>query len=140
MNKENVHCKQPFICSEKKTTLVNLGSVVSSSLRPHGQCSLPGSSAHGIFQAKILGRVAISYSRWSSQPRDQTHVSWISYIGRRRPYKSGLCKNGPHRIMKNNQPIFVSGFEYNICMSWYNKKNHLYCLLKKGDIENTSFE
>ena len=39
-----------------------------------------------------------------------------------------------------NQPIFVSGFEYNICMSWYNKKKHLYYLHKKGDIENTSFE
>ena len=41
---------------------------------------------------------------------------------------------------RSNQPIFVSGFEYNICMSWYNKKKHLYYLHKKGDIENTSFE
>ena len=41
---------------------------------------------------------------------------------------------------RSNQPIFVSGFEYNICMSWYNKKNHLYYLHKKGDIENTGFE
>jgi len=35
-------------------------------------CSPPGSSVHGIFQARILERVAISYSRESSQPRDQT--------------------------------------------------------------------
>ena len=35
-------------------------------------CSLPGSSVHGIFQAITLERVAISYSRGSSQPRDQT--------------------------------------------------------------------
>ena len=27
-------------------------------------CSLPGSSVHGILQARILERVAISYSRW----------------------------------------------------------------------------
>ncbi|CAM9325162.1 unnamed protein product [Rangifer tarandus platyrhynchus] len=38
-------------------------------------CSLPGSSVHGIFQAKILEWVAISYSRGSSQPRNRTRVS-----------------------------------------------------------------
>ena len=43
-------------------------------------CSLPGSSVHGIFQARILKWVAISSSRGSSQPRDQTHVSCISCI------------------------------------------------------------
>ena len=37
--------------------------------------SLPGSSVHGIFPARILGQVAISSSRGSSQPRDQTHIS-----------------------------------------------------------------
>ena len=33
-------------------------------------CSPPGSSGHGILQARILDWVAISYSRRSSQPRD----------------------------------------------------------------------
>ena len=33
-------------------------------------CSLPGSSVHEIFQARMLERVAISFSRGSSQPRD----------------------------------------------------------------------
>ena len=33
-------------------------------------CSPPGSSVHGIFQARILKWVAISFSRGSSQPRD----------------------------------------------------------------------
>ena len=37
----------------------------------------PGSSVQGILQARILGWVAISFSRGSSQPRDQTHVSCI---------------------------------------------------------------
>ena len=37
-------------------------------------CSPPGSFVHVIFQARILGWVAISYSRGSSQPRDQTHI------------------------------------------------------------------
>ena len=38
-------------------------------------CSLPGSSNLGIFQARILEWVAISFSRRSSQPRDWTQVS-----------------------------------------------------------------
>ena len=38
-------------------------SVISNSLRPHG-----------IFQARILEWVAISYSRASSQPRDRIHI------------------------------------------------------------------
>ena len=38
-------------------------------------CSLPGSSVHGIFQARILEWVAISFSRGSSWPRDQTCIS-----------------------------------------------------------------
>ena len=41
-------------------------------------CSLPGSSIHGILQGKILEWVAISFSRGSSQPRDQTQVSHIA--------------------------------------------------------------
>ena len=44
-------------------------------------CSPPGSSIHGILQARILEWVAISFSRGSSRPRDQT---WVSHIlGRR---------------------------------------------------------
>ena len=35
-------------------------------------CSLPGFSVHGIFQARILERVTISFYRISSQPRDQS--------------------------------------------------------------------
>ena len=43
-------------------------------------CSLAGSSLHGILQARVLEWVAISFSRVSSQPRDQTRVSCI--VGR----------------------------------------------------------
>ena len=50
-------------------------------------CSPPGSSVHGIFQARILEWVAICFSRGSSQPRDQTHISCISCIGRQILYQ-----------------------------------------------------
>ena len=41
-------------------------------------CSLPGFSVHGILQAEILEWVAMPSSRDSSQPRDQTHISYGS--------------------------------------------------------------
>ena len=40
-------------------------------------CSLPGSSVHGIFQVLVLDWIAVSFSRGSSQPRDWTQVSRI---------------------------------------------------------------
>ena len=40
-------------------------------------CSLLGSSVHGISQARILEWVAISFCRESSQPGDQTRVSCL---------------------------------------------------------------
>ena len=50
-------------------------------------CNPPGFSVHGILQARILEWVAISFSRGSSQPRDQTWVSYVSCIGRRVLYQ-----------------------------------------------------
>ena len=44
-------------------------------------CSLPGSSIRGIFQARVLEWVAVSFPRRSSQPRDWTQVSCMA--GRR---------------------------------------------------------
>ena len=43
-------------------------------------CSPPGSSIHGIFRARVLEWVAISFSRGSSRPRDWTQVSCIAGI------------------------------------------------------------
>ena len=64
-------------------------------------CSLPGSSVHEIFQVRILEWVVISFSRGSSQPRDQTHVPFASCIGRdilyrcvtwKAPYNKGILQ------------------------------------------------
>ena len=51
-------------------------------LRPHG-LQPPDSSVSGIFQATVLEYVAISSSRGSSPPRDQTQVSCVSCIASR---------------------------------------------------------
>ena len=52
-------------------------SVVSDSCNPM-DFSPPGSSVHGILQARILEWVAISFSRGSSQTRNQTWVSCMA--------------------------------------------------------------
>ena len=61
-------------------------------------CSLPGSSVHGILQARILEWVATSFPRGSSPPRDWTQVSCIdrrilyhqSHLGSWRPINDGF--------------------------------------------------
>ena len=63
-------------------------------------CRPPGSSVHGIFQARILEHVAISFSRESSRSRDWTHVSCISCIGRWVLYHCGTWEEGLYSHIK----------------------------------------
>ena len=58
---------------------VHARSVVSDPV----DCSPPGPSARGISQARVLERVAISFSRGSFWPRDRTRISSVSCAGRR---------------------------------------------------------
>ena len=53
---------------------------------------LPGSSVHGILQARTLEQVASSYSRVSSWPKDLIHVSCIFCTGRQILYHWASCK------------------------------------------------
>ena len=64
-------------------------------------CSSPGSSAHGILQARILEWVAISFSRGSSQSRDQTHVFCGSCIGRSIPHHWAFLQNNTWTEVRN---------------------------------------
>ena len=41
-------------------------------------CGPPGSSVHGILQARTLEWVAMPSSRGSSRPRDRTHISCVA--------------------------------------------------------------
>ena len=59
---------------DKEDVLV-LATQSCPTLCNHMDCSPPGSSVHGIFQARILEWVAISFSRGLSWPRDWTWVS-----------------------------------------------------------------
>ena len=74
------HCRWNVVC-------VPNHSVTCATLCDPMDCSLPGSSVHGIFQARILEWAAISSSSRSSRSRDQTCISYILYIGRRILYQ-----------------------------------------------------
>ena len=63
-----------FMPVPKKVKVKSLNRVRLCGQSPQ---SLPCSSIHGIFQARVLEWVAISFSRGSSQPRDRTQVSHI---------------------------------------------------------------
>ena len=53
-------------------------SVMCDSLWPHGLCTLPGFSVHGILQVRILEWVVVPFAGGSSQPRHWTQVSHIA--------------------------------------------------------------
>ena len=77
-------------------------------LRDSVDCSPPGSSVHGILQARILEWVAMPFSRGSSQSRDWTCVSYVSCIGQWFLYHSG-GKNWPGRMVGPMVPWLLLG-------------------------------
>ena len=80
-----LRCSLMFICPQPPKVLIimKVKSDVAQSCPTLGNsmdCSLPGCSAHGIFQVRVLEWVAISFSMGSSLPSDRTQVSHI--VGR----------------------------------------------------------
>ena len=69
-------------CNLGSTTMVCLITQSYQTLCDPMDCSPPGSSVHGIPQARILERVAMPSPRGSSWSRDPTWVSYVSCTGR----------------------------------------------------------
>ena len=69
-----------LLCTEKVPSEKKVKSLSHVRLCDLMDCSPPGSSVHGIFQARVLEWGAISFSRGSPQPRDRTWVSQIADI------------------------------------------------------------
>ena len=81
-------------------------SVMSNSLWPHGPS---GSSVHAILQARVLGWVAISFSRGSFQPRHWTQVSHIA--GR---FFTIWATREPHIFLKSICLIYLFGCTWSL--------------------------
>ena len=67
-------CCTPEINTVSQLCCCYLVTKFGSTLCDPMDCSPPGSSVHGISQARILELVTNSFSRGSAQPRDQTHI------------------------------------------------------------------
>ena len=82
------------------------------------RCSLPGSSVHGILQARILEWIAIPFSRGSSQPRDGAQVSHIA--GTFFPEIAGKPKNTGVGSLSLLQGIFLTqGSKWGLLLCWW---------------------
>ena len=117
---QEYHCVTDCVCS-----------VTYDSLLPM-DCSLPGSSVHGIFQARILERVAISFSSESSQPRDGTH---ISCIGRRILYHWATWEVQEHYSLCYLDIGIANSETVNLSCLWKSAVLYIYvhiCLLTKS--------
>ena len=84
-NKSNKwHAETKVICRPSPRLCYKSPSCVCAQSSPtlcsSMDCSSPGCSVHVVFQARILEWVAISSSRGSSRPRNQTCISCVSCI------------------------------------------------------------
>ena len=68
-------------------------------------CSPPGSSVHGVFQVRMLEWVAISYSRGSSQTRDQPMSPALAgtFFTTEPPGKPALTNNAEQMMTREKQ-------------------------------------
>ena len=82
-------------------------------------CSLPGSSVCGIFQARILVWVVISFSRKSSQPRYQTCISCIGM----RILHHGASKEAPGHAFSFCQKVLL--FPYHLKLLTFKSNSFL---------------
>ena len=106
-------------------------------------CSPPGSSVHGILQARILEWVAIPFSRESSPSRDQT---WVSYITGRFFYSLShqgslgfwnLWLNIFHLVVKNSSSDSASSPFSLFVFFWYFNHMHVtpsYCVATHSSV------
>ena len=78
-----------------EVTLLNRGVSHLVQLFPTPRCSPPGSSVHGILQARTLEWVAIPFSKGSSRHRDQV---WISCIAGKSEPPGKLIEVSPRSI------------------------------------------
>ena len=117
INEEQRHFQVLTACIPFSRKLLVGGGLVAKScptLPTPMDCNLPGSSVHGILQARMLEWVAISFSRGSSLPKNWTQVSciagrWFPNWAMREAQTTGGCvlmkgeslsKRGKHRIQR----------------------------------------
>ena len=99
-------------------------------------CSPSGSSVHGILQTRILEWTDISSPKGSSPPRDQTHISYVSCIGRQVLYQQCHLRS-PDRTQtytqKNSWTVLPQKFKNAPIILGENLAKHLDLHLEEGN-------
>ena len=86
--------------------------------------SLPGSSVHGILQARILEWVVMPSSRGSSWPRDQTHVSCIAD----RFFTISATQKAPvYLLLRLKNPFILFTLFLNLGLSVFPSNSLIFC-------------
>ena len=100
-------------------------------------CSPPGSSMHGILQARILEWVVMPSSRGSSQPRDQTCVSYLAggFFTDWATWEGG---EAPHHCQRGKLVFWVCSLNYLSLLSISHALG-AFCLLTKHTIKDLEY-
>ena len=93
----------------------------------HMDCSPPGSSVQGIFQARILELVAISFSKGFSPPRDQTCIAGGFFVG-------SVEKN-----LLVMQEMWIQSLRHDFATKQHHKSQRKYaCVINVSILEETT--
>ena len=95
-----------------------LSGLVMSDFCDPVDCSPPGSSVCGILQARTLEWVTISPSRGSSQPKDRTQVSCVSFIGRQILYHYPTFTTTPILHEQQNKEVKLNSSLCYLAAAW----------------------
>ena len=98
----SIHCCCCCCCSVTQSCLTLCNPM---------DCSQPGSSVHGIFQARIMESVFISSSRASSWPRDQTYISQADSLPLSHQGSPEFCSSPSRFSHQNIWPTFPLGLQ-----------------------------
>ena len=92
-------------------------------------CSPPGSSVHGIFQASVLEWVVMPSSSGSSQPRDRTHVSCMAgrFFTAEPPGEAHFIYNSVYFSIPISQFIPFPLFSLLVTLSLFSTSVTLFC-------------
>ena len=89
------------------------------------KCGWPGSSLHGIVQARTLEWIAVTISRGSSWPESQNNISYFSCIGSQVLYTTSSDMVISYYIMK-----ILKTYNECFCLNWFLFFIHIWLLLQ----------
>ena len=98
------HCVYACVCAKSLQSCQTLCNAMDCS--PPDSSSPPGSSVHGILQARTREWVAMSSSRGTSRSKDRTQISYISPSLAGRFFTTSTTWEVPNTVPKGYKTVF----------------------------------